>query len=225
MQVIRILKNLINPFGKKSFISNLPNNALILDVGCGNNSPYVTKSILPDCIYTGLDIGDYNINKPNLADKYILTDPENFNYEILKFENYFDAIICAHNLEHCNNRMGVLGAMLRALKPGGLIYLSFPCEESERFPSRSGTLNYYDDPTHKFTPPSFNETLDLVMNNNFKIIFSQKNYQPKVLWFIGWLTEFYSKYTKKIIIGTWYYWGFETIIVAQKKSNDLSQLS
>ena len=214
--MIRAIKNSVNPYGKKSFISNLPLNSNIFDVGCGNDSPYITKSILPNCIYTGLDIGDYNISKPNLADEYILTDPNSFTDEILKFQDKFDAVICAHNLEHCNDRMGTLYAMLRALKPGGLIYLSFPCDDSENFPSRLGTLNYRDDPTHKLSPPNFDSIISAMVDNKFDIVYSVKKYQPLPLWLIGICTEVYSLITKKITIGTWYYWGFETVIIARK---------
>jgi hypothetical protein len=68
----------IRPNGKIDFLSSLPNNASILDVGCGNNSPYRTKRIVPNCVYTGIDVGDYNQTKPNKADGYIITSPENF---------------------------------------------------------------------------------------------------------------------------------------------------
>ena len=64
-----LVKKILRPNGKDAFLMSLPRAAEILDVGCGNNSPFRTKKILPKCIYTGIDIGDYNQSKPNLADE------------------------------------------------------------------------------------------------------------------------------------------------------------
>ena len=77
---------------------------MILDVGCGNNSPFHTKTVLPNCNYYGIDICDHNQTKPLLADLYIITTPDNFSFEISKYSNHFDAVISNHNLEHCDDR-------------------------------------------------------------------------------------------------------------------------
>ncbi|MDR1653380.1 MAG: class I SAM-dependent methyltransferase [Prevotellaceae bacterium] len=143
---------LIKPFGKYGFIKNqIPKNGKMLDVGCGNNSPQKTKALRPDIHYVGLDIEDYNQQIPvnHFADEYILTDPSKFADEIEKRIGEFDAVISCHNLEHCNDYRRVIDAMFGALRPGGYVYIAFPCENSVHFPSRKGTLNFYDDPTHK----------------------------------------------------------------------------
>ncbi len=132
--------------------------------------PYSTKQILPRCTYTGINVGDHNQTKPNLADRYIIAEPTTFACEIAKFTNTFDAVMSSHNLEHCNDRNGTLRAMLGALKPGGLIFMSFPCESSTRFPKRKGCLNYYDDETHKYAPPEFNEVRGELDNQGFEIL-------------------------------------------------------
>ena len=124
----------VRPNGKVDFLSSLPDNASILDVGCGNNSPYRVKRIVPNSKYTGIDIGDYNQTKPNKADNYIITTAESFNNEISKFSDKFDAVISSHNIEHCNNREENLEAMLNSLKIGGKIFLSFPCSQKEEPP-------------------------------------------------------------------------------------------
>ena len=73
--------------GKYAFLSSLPQNCKILDVGCGNSSPKKTRSIRPDLYYIGIDVGDYNNSEESLsmADEYILTDPENFDKTIGKY--------------------------------------------------------------------------------------------------------------------------------------------
>jgi SAM-dependent methyltransferase len=206
----------LRPNGKVSFLSTLDPKAKIFDVGCGNNSPYLTKAILPDCEYTGIDIEDYNQAKPNLADNYIMTTPSEFSTEIAKHSHTYDAVISAHNLEHCDDRDATLHAMLAAVKINGKIFLSFPCMKSIHFPPRYGTLNYFDDYTHKTNPPDFDAVIDTLLKNNFQILFSRKQYRPKLLWMLGFLLEPFSKLKKKNLKGTWEYYGFETIILAKR---------
>jgi SAM-dependent methyltransferase len=210
------MKSLLRKNGKADFLSKLNADSRILDVGCGNNSPFKTKQILPDCIYTGIDIGDYNQTKPLLADCYIISTSQNFSCEIAKFSNVFDAVISSHNLEHCEDRLGTLMAMLDALKIGGKLFLSFPCEQSVDFPKRKGTLNYYDDPTHQLSPPNFNETLTIIRQNRFQIEYAEKNYSSKILGLVGLVLEPLSKVRNEKMIGTWEYFGFESIIIAKK---------
>jgi SAM-dependent methyltransferase len=126
----------------------------LLDVGCGNNAPYITKTLFPLFHYTGIDVADYNQSSPNLADQYIVTTPEQFHENIVKLGK-FDCVVSSHNLEHVDEREKTLVAMISAVKNGGYIFLAFPTEASVHFPSRKKTLNYFDDPTHKESPPIF----------------------------------------------------------------------
>jgi SAM-dependent methyltransferase len=216
MNIKYFIEKKLRPNARVDFLAKLSSSSLILDVGCGNNSSFRTKNILPGCNYTGIDIGDYNQTKPMLADSYIITTPENFHIEISKFSNQFDVVISSHNLEHCNFREKTLDAMLNALKINGKLYLSFPCEESINFPNRKGTLNYYDDPTHKFSPPCFKDILSQIEANGFMIEYSTKKYSPGILYCIGFLLEPFSKLMNKLMKGTWEFYGFESIVVARK---------
>lgn len=212
-----LLKILLRPHGRVSFLSKLNTKPFILDVGCGNNSPYDVKAILSDCVYTGLDINDYRQTKPNLADDYILSSPENFTDTIKLINNKFDAVISTHNLEHCNDRWGTLMAITNVLKDDGLLLLVFPSEKSVNFPSRHGTLNYYDDITHKEFPPDFDKVIKVLSDNNMDIIYANKHYKPIILWLAGLLIEPLSVLNKKIYQGTWAFYGFESVIWARKK--------
>jgi SAM-dependent methyltransferase len=205
--------------GRAHFLSMLPANVSIFDVGCGNNSPYKTKQILPNCVYYGIDIGDHNQTKPNLADEYIVTSSERFTSEIAQFVNKFDVVISSHNLEHCDDRFGTLMAMIKCLKVGGQIFLSFPSEKSIKFPNRTGTLNYYDDPTHKYSPPDFENILKLLSENHCEVIYSCQSYKPTLLAAVGLLLEPLSHFCNKKFPGSWEYWGFESIIIAKKLAN------
>ena len=206
----------LRPRGKASFLFQLNHDASILDVGCGNNSPFYIKSVLPHSRYTGLDIGDYNQTLPNVADRYIVTTPERFATEIAQFPNSFDAVICAHNLEHCDDREQTLIAMLESLKPDGKIYLAFPCQKSVGFPKRRGSLNYYDDASHQAQPPDYEKLLEELKARGFSIVFATPHYQPLLLWCWGLLVEPCSAFRKQAFIGTWELYGFESVIWAQK---------
>jgi SAM-dependent methyltransferase len=211
-------KMIIPPHGREKFLQIINQKGKLLDVGCGNNSPYYFKSWFPYLIYTGIDIGDYNQTSPILTDNYIITSPETYSDKIMEFENEFDTVNCSHNLEHCNDRNKTLEAIIKALKSGGYLYLSFPSEKSTNFPGpRAGCLNYYDDSSHKDVPPKFNEIIERLKNGGMKIIFSSKSYKPFFMYFIGLKNENKSKKEKRVKNGTWAYWGFETIIWAIKK--------
>jgi SAM-dependent methyltransferase len=163
------LAPVFRPHRKIDFLNRLPSKCEILDVGCGSNSPYLVKSLFPDCTYTGIDVEDYRQTKPNLADHYVLVDRRHFSESVLAFGKKFDAVISSHNLEHCDNRDETLDAMMTVLKDGGRLYLSVPPNTSVTFPSREGCLNYYDDPTHKSVPPDFGAIIDLLSRKGFSI--------------------------------------------------------
>ena len=88
-----IFRKAVSRRSKTAFLQGLRADSRILDVGCGSNSPYHTKEILPDCHYTGIDVSDYNHTKPITADRYVVTTPDRFAGEIAKFKDEFDAVI------------------------------------------------------------------------------------------------------------------------------------
>ena len=209
----------VKPLSKTSFLQKLNGKSTILDVGCGNNSPKRTKLVLPECIYTGIDVINYKQNEyPNKSsENLIFTISQEFCKVIKNLPQEFDAIISCHNLEHCEDRYGVLEAMCQKLKPDGLIYISFPSVDSINFPSRKGTLNYYDDKTHRDAPPDFDKVLKILKQNNMKILKKSKNNKPILMNIYGTLIEPLSIIKNKVYLGTWEKWGFESIFIAQKK--------
>jgi SAM-dependent methyltransferase len=203
--------------GKHAFVSALARNGRVLDVGCGNNSPAWFKKVRPDLYYVGIDIGDYNQaqNPSRFADEYLLTSPEDFAGRIEAFGGQMDAVVSAHNLEHCNEPDRVLHAMVKALKPGGKLYLSFPCEESVRFPHRGGCLNFFDDHTHKIVP-SWANTQEAIRGAGAILEFAAKRYRPLPLVLRGLFLEPLSAYRGHTFPdgSTWALYGFESIIWA-----------
>ena len=213
----RFILPFINPKGKTLFILHLPKNAEILDVGCGNHSPENAKHLRPDVFYVGIDVGDYNTDEKSktLADKYIITSGDNFADTIGNLPYEFDAAISNHNLEHCNHPMETLDAICSRLKKGGRLYLAFPSEESATFPSRKGTLNFYDDSTHIYLPDFKAVMKRLIRNNGMSVDFVARSYRPFLARMIGMIQKFIIKDRATHFI--WCYYGFETVITAHKK--------
>ena len=211
----RILAKLFRPRGRVSFLSELGSSPKILDVGCADVSPFIVKRAVPHCDYTGIDVCDY-ADRPDRNDRYIIVAPDAFVDALRNLANAFDAVLSSHNLEHCNDRDGTLAAMMGALKPGGRIYISFPCETSVHYPKRRGTLNYFDDPEHKSSPPDFAKVLAALRSSHFEILFAARQYRPALPWLIGLALEPLSALRRKTLRGTWEFHGFESIIWAQK---------
>ena len=225
MNVVRkILKNMLTsvlrPRGKGSFIRSIQKNGKVLDVGCGNNSPFHTKTLRHDLYYVGLDIGDYNqtTDYSIYADKYLIATSSSFAAAIGSFKNYFDAVISSHNIEHCQNPIEVLKAITASLKSGGKLYLSFPCEASMFFPKRHSTLNFYTDPTHIYLP-NFDQIINMLRSEGYSITFAKRRYRPIFLFVLGMLLEPIAFITKRNMpIGsTWALYGFETVIWATRQ--------
>jgi SAM-dependent methyltransferase len=213
-----VLGGILRPRGKNALLKRLDPHCSVLDVGCGNNSPYWVKSLFPSMHYTGVDVGDYGQTKPVLADRYATCKPEEFSAEIAKFKNCFDAVISSHNIEHCIEPEKTLEAMLDAVRPGGRLFMAFPAEESRHFPKRLGTLNYYDDETHQTNPPSFDQIISTVKQHGFEIEYKSSRYRPPILWMLGLVVEPISAIRKKVCLGTWELYGFVSIVWARKNS-------
>lgn len=199
------------------FLAELGDGAEVFDIGCGNDSPYVFKSARPDIRYVGLDVGDYQQahDPEQYADEYLLVPPEGFLAEIRDRAGQFDAVTSNHNLEHCADPDAVVVAMARALRPGGRLLLVFPAAATEKLPSRGGTLNFYDDPTH-VQPPDYQRVLELLTSEGVKIEFTSERYRPPVWVALGFLNEYRSRSRDKIMTGTWALYGFETVIWGTK---------
>lgn len=212
------LVTLLRPRGKLAFVRSLRSDAEILDIGCGNEAVVGIKNAAPGCRYTGVDIGDYNqtARSKRLMDEYVIVDVRKFADGIRALEPRFDGVISSHNLEHCDDLPDTLSAMLSRVKKGGKIYMSFPCKDSVNFPSRRGTLNFYDDETHKSAPPNYDAILSKLKESGFTIEFATARYRPILLRAIGLLTEPFSAARKRVMKGTWELYGFESVIIAAK---------
>ena len=209
----KVLVHLIlRPMGKYRFINTYCKKNTILDIGCGK-SPNRIKTLFPESKYTGLDITSHYLDSECLADNYVLTPVENFSSVLSSFEEKFDCVISSHNLEHCDDRILTLEKSAGAVKKGGFMYLSYPSEESINFPKgRIGTLNYFDDPTHKDLPPTMSEILPILEKKGFNVIYKNSSYKPLLLWILGLILEPFAAVKNKVLKGTLQFYGFETVI-------------
>ncbi len=122
----------------------------LLDVGSGNHSPSQFKKYFPSSVYHGIDFDlNYNNTTDDIAnmDKFFNLDLSKLEFEEIP-EQYYDGIIMAHIIEHLENGDQVIEKLSSKLKSGGFIYIEYPSSSSVDFPSKKGTLNFHDDPTH-----------------------------------------------------------------------------
>jgi 2-polyprenyl-3-methyl-5-hydroxy-6-metoxy-1,4-benzoquinol methylase len=131
---------------------------VILDVGCGNHSPSLTKRHAPHCVYHGLDRQDWNTDERDRQCGDAFFDLELDQPDALSAveDGKYDAVICSHVLEHLSDPCALLERLAPKLKRGGLLYIEAPSPKSERLPRATkgwfgirGCLNFYDDPTHR----------------------------------------------------------------------------
>ena len=135
----RAILPIIRSRGQTSFTLQLPAQARVLDVGCGSSSPLRVKTMRPDLYYVGLDIigpnqGDVS---RSVADEYHVTEPANFDEAIRALgSNRFDAVICAHNIEHiprlCGNPKQALANQFRRDSSHCMIRAGFLDPESRK---------------------------------------------------------------------------------------------
>ncbi len=153
-------------------------NITILDVGCGNHSPSITKKYYPNSIYYGLDrCKDYNLGQEDLESMKAFFEVDLLKPETLKTvpNDFFDCIIFNHVIEHLPNRQIVVVELLKKLKKNGVFYLETPSAQSIYFPRMKGPflggcLNFYDDPTHVDKPCDERFLIEIFKKNQCDIV-------------------------------------------------------
>lgn len=212
------IKTMLRPKGLRSFVTASKNQSgTLLDVGCGNESSVFINSVNPKMEIHGIDVCDYNqsAKSKKLYAVYTIAPADEFDLYIQKIEGRFHYITSNHNIEHCNKPERVFDAMIDKLMPGGMLFIASPSLSSTAFPSRMGTLNFFDDSTHKLP-------LDLLalyerQSSIVDLVFYSKSYRPWFWRIIGFLNETASRKSEKVKLGTWDYYGFEQVMWLRKK--------
>jgi SAM-dependent methyltransferase len=144
------------------FLKYVPIGAYLLDCGCGDfTSSEKLIECRPDLSWNAIDIFKSDRIPKNV--KFSTVDLER---EKLPFpDDYFDAIMVLHVMEHIEQLNNICSELRRVLKPGGIIYIEVPsiltmfAPTSSRFFAKTG--NFFDDITHKriFTKPSLGDLI------------------------------------------------------------------
>ena len=192
----------------------------VLDIGCGNHSPSITRKYFPNLEYWGVDKELYNNDQIDLSNmhKFIKTDLESSNLDELP-DNYFDVIIMSHVIEHVHNSKLLIMEIVKKVKYRGFLFIETPTEKSVDFPKKDGTLNFYDDPTH-IKPVKLVEIKDLLAISKFRTLkYGVRRYKRRLLIFPALIL--YSLHRYKKIIGPilWDIYGFSWYLVAIKEKS------
>jgi SAM-dependent methyltransferase len=195
----------------------------ILDVGCGNNSPTVTKHWFPTCHYSGADIQRYNLNDEDDAamDAFYLVGADGSGYSDIPDERY-DLIILHHVIEHMLHSEPILGVLCSKLKPGGYIWIGFPSVRSLAMPSAAeGTLQFCDDDTHVHVP-GIREVSNVLLGHGVKVLHAGRT-RDFVRTLVGiavlpWALLKRAFTGRLTVYGLWYVLGFEDHVFGQRRS-------
>jgi len=129
------LKNRWNIFESiiNSFLSNLKVKTLkILDSGCGDGINLFALSQIArknnwDFELYGIDYNPLRVERARKIGN-VVEVKESSIIDITYDDNYFDAILCNHVLEHISDYGNALREMKRILKPHGIIIIGVPNE-------------------------------------------------------------------------------------------------
>jgi len=188
----------------------------ILDVGCGQQSASETRKYYPNCKYYGIDMDDIKKSETELMEKFYKLNLDKSDLKMIP-DDFFDFVMMSHIIEHTNNGEKIVKNLLKKLKKGGIIYIETPTMKSTKAPSRKGTLNFYDDPTHKRVYES--ELLqNLLKDNDCEIIAAKVRRSPKRILLLP-LYCIASKIKHGFVSGGpfWDIMGIAHYVIAKKK--------
>ena len=219
VDLTHFLKKTLRPRGQRAFLSSIKkDNPKILDVGCGNASSVFLKTVKPNSMVYGIDVGDFNQSdeSKDLYEQYIISEPEMFAQSIQNIDRHFDVVLSNHNIEHCNDPESTFRAMVDRTAIGGHLFIATPSLNSVDFPSRGGGLFFYDDPTHRHPV----DLMKLFQSESHRLEcrYYTKSAKPFFWWVLGWAQEHTSKRKNQIRLGTWDFYGYESIIWLRKEA-------
>ena len=198
----------------------------ILDVGCGNHSPSITRRWFPDCDYHGVDIQEYNLTSADYKamNAFYKVASHNPDYSALEDSSY-DFIIANHVFEHMATSEPVVQELCRKLRPGGLFWIAFPSMKSLELPSATGTLQFCDDPTHVHIV-DVREVANLLLANGVEVLKGGRS--TDLLRFGIGLFILPLELIRKLLFnrmssrGLWYVLGFEDRVIGRRRAQALS---
>lgn len=160
------------------FLKTLPMHANVVDIGAGDGSLSVFKA-WPKPKRLDLKLFAYALEKGAHFDKFEGYEIGDWNAAAPEFGGrLFDAIVCAHFIEHIAEPDTFVEWSARKLTAGGRLYLEWPSVHSLDLPSRT-SLNdvgvsmvisrYDDDCTHQRGIPDRGRICDALRNRGLEI--------------------------------------------------------
>src|SRR3954469_17779478 len=111
--------------GNPDVLKRVPESARrVLDIGCGNgaNAAHLARR---GCEVWGVTLSDTERDlAAKVCHKVLIANVETEDLDVP--ENYFDAIVCSHILEHLVRPDVALTRLARHLAPGGVMVLAVP---------------------------------------------------------------------------------------------------
>lgn len=200
----------------------LPAAPRILDIGCGNHSPTLTRRWFPTCTYAGADIQQYNNSEADLAaiDTFYPVGADGSGYDAIP-DGSFDLVLLNHVVEHMADPAPILAALCRKLAPGGLIWIAFPSLRSLSLPhSVDETLNFCDDPTH-IRVPDVREIANILLAHGVVILHAGRS-REGLLTTLGDIVKLAKRLLNRALTGKfsgrgmWYILGFEDHVLGRR---------
>ncbi len=160
----------------------------ILDAACGNGRHSVMlRKLFPNAHIEGVDLR---------ADEEwkTFTDPQmhfhTADLTLMDEDATRDVIVSIDTLEHISGNERVLREFFKALRPGGILYLAVPCEDTERFvlPKRwFGDFYDWADVEHIGEMRPMAPLVALMKETGFEILLSRQTF---TLWgHLAWEIE------------------------------------
>lgn len=157
----------LNKFNNEleKFVSLLPNNAHILDAGCGAGIPTAKFLVQHGIRVTGIDLSEtmLNLARDNVPKaSFIKMDMNNLQFD----ENTFDGIVSVYSLFHIpkKHHFSIFQKFFKILKPGGILLINTGISESDGISLFFGVPMLWSN----FDPKT---TLELIKKGGFSIIF------------------------------------------------------
>jgi 2-polyprenyl-3-methyl-5-hydroxy-6-metoxy-1,4-benzoquinol methylase len=219
--VLDQMYNLILP--RNIFFKSLPMDSEVLDVGAGDGSFAVQKRWplieRPDLrlFALSLDIGAHFDQYEAYEIKNFETDPEVFG------GRSFDAIVCAHFIEHMAEPAQSIEFFARKLRSGGRLYIEWPHAFTKKLPTRASladqgvdisTFNFFDDQTH-IDAWRAEKLARLFEANGFAIETGGRIYLP----WIGEQMRDHARYEEgntRLTLGAWAAFGWAQYLVVNR---------
>lgn len=135
----------------KKFFVKLPGSARVLDLGCGTgNNGVALKALHPTIELHGVDI----LSAGKVPSFYCYKTVDLENGTLPYPDDYFDAIVFTHVIEHLRSPLQLGKEINRVMKKQATIYVETPNWTTVFVPSfgfhrdQHNPFNFYDDPTH-----------------------------------------------------------------------------